>query len=196
VTRSIALVLRLTSIRLKRRRWIRPAACAAPSATCWSLADVGTGFVRIADGRYLTGMALSSPEREWRARKSTRRHGQWGWGDDGFDGFRMTPGADASAALRWSSWLAGAPDARSGPMLARRWCAACALALRSAQAAASWLGLIYDWINERRVERLIDALRLSRASGVAIENLDGDDVEKLAAPVKTPRPKTNPIGDI
>jgi hypothetical protein len=48
---------------------------------------------------------------------------------------------------------------------------------------------IYDWINERRVERLIDALRLSRASGVAIENLAGDDVEKLAAPVKTPRPK-------
>jgi hypothetical protein len=44
------------------------------------------------------------------------------------------------------------------------------------------------WINER-VERLIDALRLSRASGVAIENLAGDDVEKLAAPVRTPRPK-------
>jgi len=43
---------------------------------------------------------------------------------------------------------------------------------------------IYDWINERRVERLIDALRLSRASGVAIENLAGDDVEKLAAPLK------------
>ena len=48
---------------------------------------------------------------------------------------------------------------------------------------------IYDWINERRVQRLIDALRLSRASGVAIENLAGDDVEKLAAPVQTPRPK-------
>jgi hypothetical protein len=46
---------------------------------------------------------------------------------------------------------------------------------------------IYDWINERRVERLIDALRLSPASGVAIENLAGDDVEKLAAPVRTPR---------
>jgi DNA-binding XRE family transcriptional regulator len=45
---------------------------------------------------------------------------------------------------------------------------------------------IYDWINERRVERLIDALRLSRASGIAIENLAGDDVEKLAAPVQTP----------
>jgi hypothetical protein len=48
---------------------------------------------------------------------------------------------------------------------------------------------IYDWINERRVERLIDALRLSRASGVAIENLAGDDVERLAAPVHPPRPK-------
>jgi DNA-binding XRE family transcriptional regulator len=45
---------------------------------------------------------------------------------------------------------------------------------------------IYDWINERRVERLIDALRLARASGVAIENLAGDDVEKLAAPVQIP----------
>jgi len=39
------------------------------------------------------------------------------------------------------------------------------------------------------VERLIDAIRLSRASGVAIENLAGDEVEKLAAPVQTPRPK-------
>jgi DNA-binding XRE family transcriptional regulator len=48
---------------------------------------------------------------------------------------------------------------------------------------------IYDWINERRVERLMDALRLSRACGVAIENLAGDDVEKLTAPVRTPRPK-------
>ena len=43
---------------------------------------------------------------------------------------------------------------------------------------------IYGWINERRVERLIDALRLARASGVAIENLAGDDVEKLAVPLK------------
>jgi hypothetical protein len=48
---------------------------------------------------------------------------------------------------------------------------------------------IYDWINERRVERLIDALRLSRASGVPIENLAGDDIEKLAVPVAPPRPK-------
>jgi hypothetical protein len=60
-------------------------------------------------------------------------------------------------------------------------------------AAASICGVarqtIYAWINERRVERLVDALRLSRASGIAIENLAGDDFEKLAAPVKTPRPK-------
>ena len=48
---------------------------------------------------------------------------------------------------------------------------------------------IYDWINERRVERLIDALRLSRASGVAIENLAGDDVEKLAAPAQNTAPE-------
>ena len=39
------------------------------------------------------------------------------------------------------------------------------------------------------MERLIDALGLSRASGIAIEKLAGDDVERLAAPVKTPRPK-------
>ena len=48
---------------------------------------------------------------------------------------------------------------------------------------------IYDWISERRVERLIDALRLSRASGIPIEKLAGDDVEKVAAPVRLPRPK-------
>src|SRR5215470_8775534 len=61
------------------------------------------------------------------------------------------------------------------------------------RAAAAICGVarqtIYHWINERRVERLIDALRLSRASGIAIENLAGDDIDKLAAPVRTPRPK-------
>ncbi len=34
----------------------------------------------------------------------------------------------------------------------------------------------------RRVERLIDALRLSRASGIPMENLVEHHVEKLAAP--------------
>ena len=66
ITRSSALVLRVTLIWLKRSRWIRPAARAAPSATCSSLADVGTGFVRIADGHYLMGMALSGAQREGR----------------------------------------------------------------------------------------------------------------------------------
>ena len=41
---------------------------------------------------------------------------------------------------------------------------------------------IYDWIDQRCGS--IDALRLSRASGVAIENLAAEDVEKLAAPFK------------
>ena len=48
---------------------------------------------------------------------------------------------------------------------------------------------IFDWINERRVERLIDALRLSRASGVAIECLAGDDVEKARRPRSNTTPK-------
>jgi hypothetical protein len=64
---------------------------------------------------------------------------------------------------------------------------------RGPSAAAAIFGVarqtIYDWISERRVERLLDALRLSRASGVPIENLAGDDVEKLAAPIQTPSPK-------
>ena len=34
--------------------------------------------------------------------------------------------------------------------------------------------LVYIWIQEWRVERLIDALKLSRASGIPIEKLAGD----------------------
>ena len=47
------------------------------------------------------------------------------------------------------------------------------------------------WLYRRAAigARLVDALRLSRASGVAIENLAGDDVEKLAVPVQIPHPK-------
>lgn len=37
--------------------------------------------------------------------------------------------------------------------------------------------------------RLIDALRLSRASGAAVKNLAGDEVEKQAATVQFWRPK-------
>ena len=32
---------------------------------------------------------------------------------------------------------------------------------------------VYSWIQEWRVERLIDALRLSRASGIPVERLAG-----------------------
>ena len=39
------------------------------------------------------------------------------------------------------------------------------------------------------MERLIDALRLSRASGVAIECLAGDDVEKARRPRSNSTPK-------
>jgi len=34
---------------------------------------------------------------------------------------------------------------------------------------------VHVWINEGRVERLIDGLRLSRASGIPIERLAGED---------------------
>ena len=47
--------------------------------------------------------------------------------------------------------------------------------MRGASGVAAICGVdrqtIYDWINERRVERLIDARRLTCVSGVPIENL-------------------------
>jgi hypothetical protein len=55
---------------------------------------------------------------------------------------------------------------------------------------------IYDWINERRVERVIGALRLSRASCGAIENLAWEDVEKLSAPRSNSTPKAPGQEDI
>ncbi len=36
---------------------------------------------------------------------------------------------------------------------------------------------VYLWIEEWRVERLVDALRLSRASGIPIEKLAGEDFD-------------------
>ena len=36
---------------------------------------------------------------------------------------------------------------------------------------------VYSWIEEWRMERLIDALRLSRASGIPVERLAGDAFE-------------------
>ena len=34
---------------------------------------------------------------------------------------------------------------------------------------------VYWWINEWKIERLIDALKLSRASGIPIEKLAGEE---------------------
>jgi len=52
---------------------------------------------------------------------------------------------------------------------------------------------VHLWIKEWRVERLVDALKLSRASGIPIENLAGEAFDKLENPVKTPpRAPTGP----
>jgi len=42
---------------------------------------------------------------------------------------------------------------------------------------------VYTWVEEWRVERLIDALKLARASGIPIERLAGDafKAEKIPA---------------
>ena len=48
---------------------------------------------------------------------------------------------------------------------------------------------VYTWIEEWRVERLIDALKLARVSGIPIERLAGDAFkpEKIPA-AKSPAP--------
>lgn len=45
---------------------------------------------------------------------------------------------------------------------------------------------VYLWINEWRVERLVDALKLSRASGIPIEKLAGEAFDKSEGEVKAP----------
>ena len=44
---------------------------------------------------------------------------------------------------------------------------------------------VYLWIKEWRVERLVDALKLSRASGIPIEKLAGEAFDKLENPAET-----------
>jgi hypothetical protein len=86
---------------------------------CWSLADVGTGSVRIADGRYLTGMALSSAWCEG-ARVNPQPILATGWIGTAPTDLRMALGADASACSRveLASWRAA--RLVSHPILARR----------------------------------------------------------------------------
>lgn len=53
---------------------------------------------------------------------------------------------------------------------------------------------VYLWIQEWRVERLIDALKLSRASGIPIEKLAGAafDPESIPEPTAPDRPRAKP----
>jgi transposase-like protein len=48
---------------------------------------------------------------------------------------------------------------------------------------------VYVWIKQWKVERLVDALKLSRASGVPIEKLAGYAFEAS----ETTRPRSRPI---
>jgi hypothetical protein len=50
---------------------------------------------------------------------------------------------------------------------------------------------VYTWIQEWRVERLIDALKLARASGIPIERLAGEafkpeNIPAPSSPVSSP----------
>jgi transposase-like protein len=45
---------------------------------------------------------------------------------------------------------------------------------------------VYTWVEEWRVERLIDALKLSRVSGIPIERLAGDAFKPDKFPVVQP----------
>lgn len=53
---------------------------------------------------------------------------------------------------------------------------------------------VYSWIQDWRVERLIDALKLSRASGIPVEKLAGaafDDADRTVVPPPG-RPRAKP----
>jgi transposase-like protein len=54
---------------------------------------------------------------------------------------------------------------------------------------------VYLWIQEWRVERLVDALRLSRASGVPIEKLAGAAFDPDTHSESTTRGRTGAKGD-
>jgi transposase-like protein len=45
---------------------------------------------------------------------------------------------------------------------------------------------VYTWIQEWRVERLIDALKLARVSGIPIEKLAGDAFDPDSIPAAQP----------
>jgi transposase-like protein len=54
---------------------------------------------------------------------------------------------------------------------------------------------VYDWIKEWKVERLVDALKLAKASGIPIEKLAGEATEAVKPKKTNPsrkRPKPKP----
>ncbi len=54
---------------------------------------------------------------------------------------------------------------------------------------------VYWWINEWKVERLVDALKLSRASGIPIEKLAGESLDSgSSAESKEPKPAPSKRG--
>jgi transposase-like protein len=56
---------------------------------------------------------------------------------------------------------------------------------------------VYTWIQEWRVERLIDGLRLARASGIPIERLAGEAFKPQRIPVaKSPALFHEPNEDV
>ena len=50
---------------------------------------------------------------------------------------------------------------------------------------------VYSWIKEWRVERLIDALKLARASGIPIERLAGEALKPDTIPASKAPPSSN-----
>ncbi len=50
---------------------------------------------------------------------------------------------------------------------------------------------VYTWIQEWRVERLIDALKLARASGIPIERLAGEAFKSQSVPAAKSRPASH-----
>ena len=53
---------------------------------------------------------------------------------------------------------------------------------------------VYWWVEEWRVERLVDALRLFRASGIPIEKLAGEDFDPDEPPKRTSQSQASKAG--
>jgi transposase-like protein len=87
-------------------------------------------------------------------------------------GKKKTSGRPKTARIAKPNMVAAAVDLAGGVTAVARLCGV------SRQT-------VYTWIQDWRVERLIDALKLSRASGIPIEKLAGaafDDADRTLEP--------------